>query len=194
MHRVAPLLFLAGFVLLVSWVVAPAAPSPAPISAREEASAADQVAPVLADVATQVDRLKSRVETAPELPQPHRDPFRFGARPAPAPAKTSAAVTEAPVETPPAPVLPKLLAIVENTTDGGSVRTAVFSVGDGVQVVKAGDTIGTFTVRSIGADVADIVETSSGTVFHISLRQASRPASGARTSHPAPRTQQRSSL
>ena len=168
MHRVAPLLLLAGVVLLVSWVVAPAAPSPTPIGPADAASSADQVSPVVADVAAQVDRLKRRIEITPDLPQPHRDPFRFGARPEPVRVKTP--VAETPVDAPPAPVLPKLLAIVANTTDGGLLRTAAFSVGDDVQVVKPGDTIGKFTVRSIGTDAVEVVEISTGASFRITLR------------------------
>jgi hypothetical protein len=170
MHRVAPLLLLAGVVLLVSWVVAPAAPSPAPIAAPGVSLVADQLSPVLADVATQVDRLKNRLEITPDLPRSHRDPFRFGARPEPVRMKSPAPVVEAADALPPPPVLPRLLAIVANTTDGGLLRTAVFSVGDEMQIVKPGDTIGKFVVRSIGTDVAEVVEISSGATFRIALR------------------------
>jgi hypothetical protein len=77
----------------------------------------------------------------------------------------------APVEpmTPPGPVLPKLLAIVATDVDGSVVRTAAFSVGDFVQVVKVGDTLGPYVVRSISADVAELTDAATGTTYKISL-------------------------
>ena len=169
MHRVAPLLLLSGVVLLVSWVVAPAAPSPTPLVAPDVTTTSDQMSPVLSDVAAEVNRLKNRLETPPSAPEPHRDPFRFGPRPEPVRPTTSASAVSDVAAPPPAPSLPKLLAIVDNTTDSGVIETAVFSIGDDLQVVKAGDAIGKFVVQKIGADAVELVDTS-GATFRIPLR------------------------
>jgi len=170
MHRLAPVLLLSGVALLVSWVTAPAAPSPSPIAAHDDAPI-DQAAPIVADITQQVDRLKNRLEENPGFPAPERDPFRFGTKPQP-PVSDAPPAPAAPVEpqTPPGPVLPKLLAIVANDVDGSVVRTAAFSVGDFVQVVKVGDAVGTFVVRSISADVAELADAATGTIYKISLR------------------------
>jgi hypothetical protein len=168
MHRLAPVLLLSGVALLVSWVTAPAAPSPSPLAIHEEAPL-DQAAPIVADITAQVDHLKNRLETIPEFPQPERDPFRFGTPPPPPVKETPPVVDAAPPAAPPGPVLPKLLAIVATDADGGVVLTAAFSIGDFVHVVKVGDTLGTFVVRSISAEVAELADSTTGTIYKILL-------------------------
>ncbi len=169
MQRVASLLLLAGAVLLASWIAAPAAPSPTPPLAAVAATPFDQARPIVAEVSAQLDRLRSRIEATPEFPTPERDPFRFAPRPEPTPKPRPAIVeSAAPVE-PPAPVLPKLLAIVANEVDGVVVHSAVFSIGDGVRVVKVGETIGTFVLRGVSADVADLADAVTGTLYHVTL-------------------------
>jgi len=171
MHRFALALLLGGVVLLVSWVNAPASPSPDG-SGAAATSTLDQLAPVVAEVNAQVDRLRERLSAPPARPRPARDPFRFGRRTeAPRPVATTA--SEAPAELPsepPPPTLPRLIAIMESATDGAPVRTAVLSEGDGLQIVKPGDTIGRFTVRAIGADALDLVDVATSRTFSISLK------------------------
>lgn len=172
MHRVAPVLLIAGVVLLATWVVAPAAPSPSPLPARAEAPA-DQTAPLVAEMAAQTERMRTRLEGPQSFPPPERNPFTFGARREVTPARPRSPVTEpeAPPPAPPAPVLPKLLAVVSNNAEGGISLQAVFSVGDDVKVLKAGDAIGIFLVRSITADlVVELLEPVTGTVHRLTLR------------------------
>lgn len=172
MQRVAQLLVLAGVILLATWVWAPASPAPAPEPRQpRDSSPPDQTAPILEDMAAQIDRLRERIEAPPNFPPPERNPFRFGTKPEPIAPKGRPTLPEA-VEPPPppAPVLPKLLAIVENDVDGVAVRTAVLSVSDDVQVVKVGDAIGRFLVKSIAAGSIELLESSSGTTFPLTLR------------------------
>jgi hypothetical protein len=150
-------------------VWAPAAPSPEPLPPRASATA-DQTAPIVEDMAAQIDRLRERVDAPPSFPPPERNPFRFGARPEPIPTKAGATAPEV-VEpsAPPPPVLPKLLAIAANDVDGVTVLTAVLSVNNAVRIVKVGDTVGNFIVHAISASVIELVESSSGATFQLTL-------------------------
>lgn len=166
MNRLALLLVLAGALLLLTWAIAPAA-SP-PRSTPAAARATDQSA-VLAEVNAQVERLRERLTTPPVYPAPARDPFRFGRRaepvrlmvPVPAPPELVVA---------PRPVLPRLVAVVEDAKDGGLLRSAFLGVGDDVQAYRPGDAVGMFVVRSISADLVELVDPASGATYKISLR------------------------
>ena len=170
MHRVAPILLLSGGVLLVTWVVAPAAPSPSPLPARVD-TAVDQTAPLVAEMAAQVERMRNRLDEPQGFPPPERNPFTFGARRDPMPTRPRVPVA-APEEPPPppAPVLPKLLAVVANDVDGVASLQAVFSVDDNVKVLKAGDAIGPYLIRSITAELVELVEPVTGAVHRLTLR------------------------
>ena len=171
MHRAAPLLLLSGVALLVSWVLAPAAPSPNPLPSTPEMSAFDQTSmPIVNEMAAEVDRMKNRLDTPPSFPAPERNPFRFGERPEPAPRMRPAPVAAASPAESPALVLPRLLEIV--ATDGAEtvVRTAAFAVGDDVRVVKIGDTIGGLVVRDISALVVELADPATGLTHHLTLR------------------------
>jgi hypothetical protein len=170
MNRVAGLLFLGGVILLASWVWAPAAPvSLAPPAAS--AAGLEQSAGVVAEVNAEVDRLRERLAAPPQFPPPARDPFRFGERPEPARRATPPVLAEplAPVE-PPAPRLPLLVAIAANIADGVVTRTAVLADGDDVRLVKEGDQIGRFVVRSVGADAAELVDPTTSRTYRIVLK------------------------
>lgn len=170
MNRIAVLLAFVGVALLSSAVVAPAEPTPDFVEPLAVDPVYQQEAPVLAQMSAQVERLQQRTSPVPEFPETQRDPFRFGARPEPARPKTPVVAPTTPdVEAPPV-ILPKLVAIVANATDGGLLRTVVLSFNDDVQILKPGETIGKFVVRAIAADGADLVDPSTGATFHISLR------------------------
>lgn len=170
MNRVAVLLALVGVALLSSAVVAPAEPTPNFVQPPAIDPVYAEEAPVLARMDAQVQRLQQRTTPVPDFPEAQRDPFRFGARPEPPRPKTPVLTEKAPVVEAPVVILPKLVAIVVNTTDDGAVRSAVVSFNDDVQILKEGATIGKFVVRAIAADGADLVDPSSGASFHISLR------------------------
>jgi len=169
MNRVALALLLSGVALLASWAVAPAAPIAPPDTAAAIA-AIDQSAPVVDEMNQQVDRLRERLANPQKFPPPQRNPFDFGRRPEPrrpvAPVVETPAV---PVEPPPPP-LPRLLAIVLNTVDGAATHSGVFSNGDDVNILKAGDTIGRYVVRSVTSDGAELVERATSRVFRVALK------------------------
>jgi hypothetical protein len=165
MNRLASLLALVGIVLLVTWAYAPAESGP---SAPPRTNAADQTA-VLAEVNAQVDRLRERLAAPPSYPAPARDPFRFGRRIEPArlmvPVPAPPELVEAPK-----PVLPRLVAVIEDATDGGLLRKAFLSVGDDLKAYRPGDAAGSFVVRSISADFVELVDPASGATYKIALR------------------------
>jgi hypothetical protein len=173
MHRITSALLVGCGLLLTTWALAPAAPSPArpPLSAADQA-ALNQTTPVLADVNAQVDRLRERLASAPQFPAPSRDPFRFGPRPEPAHPTVEPAAPPAILAPPPAPapVLPRLVAVMTTEVEGGTQRTAVVSVGDDVQMLRIGQSVGKFIVRSIGEDAVELVDQLTGATFRISLR------------------------
>ena len=173
MKRFGAIVLFAGAVLASTYILTPAAapPSPPAVSASDLAAIA-QAKPVVDAVDAQVDRLRERLTNPPDYPQPVRDPFRFGARPEPPRPKptVSPALTDRAVVVPPPPALPKLVAIATSVVDGALVRTAVLSVGDDLQIVKAGETYQKFSIRTIGIDVVEIVEPESGKTFKISLQ------------------------
>jgi hypothetical protein len=71
-------------------------------------------------------------------------------------------------EAPPAPPLPRLVAIL-SSADDSSQTTAVFAVGDDVQLKKAGDDVAGFHVETVGADATTLVESSSHSTFTLAL-------------------------
>ena len=167
MNRLATLLLLGGVALLVSWAVAPAAPSG---QTPRAAAPADQSSPVVAEVNAQVDKLRERLADAPKFPPPQRDPFRFGLRNERKPVAPPALETPDVALEPTAPVLPKLLAIVADGAGTSAVRTAVFAEGESVRLLKAGDTIDAFVVRTISTDFVELAEPATSRTHRISLR------------------------
>jgi hypothetical protein len=111
--------------------------------------------------------LRERLAEVPKFPPPQRDPFRFGLRserkPAARPAVTEPEIAPAPTT----PELPKLIAIV---SDASATRTAVFAEGESVRVLKAGDSIDRFVVRTIGADFVELAESATTRTHKLALR------------------------
>lgn len=172
MQRIAAVLAAGGGVLLLTWMVSPAASAPTRTDPPRTAIEIDQSSAVVAEVNTQVERLRERLDTVPSFPPPSRDPFNFGRRAEPRPPVVSNPTPPVPaiVEAPPGPVLPHLVAIVASDEDGGVVRSAVISENDDVRFLKPGDTMGNLVVRTIAADVVTLVDRTSGATFTLSLR------------------------
>jgi hypothetical protein len=173
MNRLAAtILFLGGAVLLATWLVPPAGSSPAARVTGAEDGAQDPIAPALAAVNAQVERLRVRVSVPAQFPPPRRDPFNFGVRSVtPAPAASIVPASE----TPPMPLLPKLVAILSDSADGGVVQTAVLSDGQSVEFVKLGDGMGSLgvaeglRVTSITTDAVVLLDPASNRTFGLSL-------------------------
>jgi hypothetical protein len=167
MNRLATLLLLGGVALLVSWAVAPAAPSG---QTPRAATPCDQSSPVVAEVNAQGDRLRERLADTPKFPPPQRDPFRFGLRNERKPVAPPALETPEVALEPAALVLPKLLAIIADGARTSAALTAVFGEGESVRMLKAGDTIDAFVVRTIGTDFVELAEPATSKTHRLSLR------------------------
>jgi hypothetical protein len=70
----------------------------------------------------------------------------------------------------PAPALPKLIAVVSDDSDGATSLQAVFSVGDNVKVLKAGDAIGAFLIRTVTAEFVELLDPVTNAVHRLPLR------------------------
>jgi len=163
MQRLAVALLIAGVLLLASWVMAGDIPA-SPAATAES----NPVAPLVADVNTQVDQLRERVAVAERFVAPRRDPFRFRGRPEPRPVATQPAVVE-PVAVPPPP-MPQLVAILTDKGANGVTRRAVFAFGGNVSIVKPGDTLDRFVVGRVDADVVELTERATSVVVRVSIK------------------------
>ena len=167
MNRVAALVLLIGGALLLSWAVAPATSGPAP----------QGIAPVTVDrkpsrpspnMTAEVARLRERLAKVPEFPEPSRDPFRFAGK------RTPVAVVPSPAESVPveaaAPVLPRLVALMDDGRPGAPLWRAVMAIGDDVRIVTVGETVAGFSVKGIGADGVELVDPASQRSFRLHLK------------------------
>ena len=170
MTRLKSAVLLGGTVLLMSYISAPAAPTPAPRRATEtEMRAIDAMAPVIDDATQETARLRARLAVVPEKPVTQRDPFSFGTT-SRVPKRATAAPEPEPVvpDVPPPPPLvwPKLVALL---TDNGKI-TAVIGVGDAVEILKAGESAGGFLVREITSTSIEVVHVATAVTTRVTLR------------------------
>jgi hypothetical protein len=165
MLRIASLTLVGGAVLLMTWVLAPAATRPQ--RAEAPIPAARRLAPAssdLVDFQREIDRMRARLATRHASPAPGRDPFRFGRRPdAPRP-ETPPAVAA------PAPVLPRLIAILSDTVNGVVVRRAALAQDGAVRLAAVGDMVGALRLRTITPDGIELADPATSATFRISLR------------------------
>lgn len=171
MHRLRSALLLGGLVLLASYISAPAAPTPKPAPVSSEMMAAvEQNAPAANEAVQETARLRARLAAVPERKPPQRDPFSFGGStktPRRTPAPQPEPIAAVPLEETAVPIAwPKLVALL---TDKGAV-TAALGIGDGVEMVKAGETHGGFLIRDISASSIEVVHIASSEVMRLTLR------------------------
>lgn len=140
-------------VVLLTWVSAPAAPTPMPAPIPADVIAAiDALAPLASEVGQETEKLKARLETVVAPPSPRRDPFAFGEpRPRPRPVAVDEDAT-APAPEPVAPPDPGILwpSLAGLFSDNGT-STAVLAIDDTVEFVSVNQRIGDFVVVTIGA-------------------------------------------
>lgn len=162
------ILFLASASLLASRFVSPALSAPEAGAPRLEM--VEQTPPAVAEVNAEVDRLRDRTAVAPNVPVPARDPFSFGRAPervrtlppsAPDPER-------APIDVRGVPVLPRLVAIL-SSSDPSASPTAVFAVGEDVELKRAGDELGVFRVDAVSADATVLVDRVTHDAVTVSL-------------------------
>jgi hypothetical protein len=166
MTRVASTLVLLALVmLLASRLVSPAAssPSPQPVSTDATSVQADSA---LRAVNSEVDRLRDRLTIDVPAPTPRRDPFTFGAWPVRA---RDVSVEPAAAE-PAAPALPRLVAIIGETSGDVPGLTAVFDDTVDVQFMTIGKVLGRFQVHDITVDTVTLIDTVSRASFVLSIR------------------------
>lgn len=169
MHRLSSALLLGGAVVLTSYISAPAAPTPAPaVASPEEIDAIVELAPLAGDVSQEADRLRARLAAVPEPPVAKRDPFSFGserrrARPETA---TTPQPDEPVIEAAPPIAWPKLVALL---TEKDTI-TAVLAVGDAVEMLKAGETVGGFLIRDVTSAAIEVVHVATSATTRLALR------------------------
>ena len=117
-----------------------------------------------------------RARQAPRYSETSRNPFRFGARPAPD-SRPSGTSGPPPVAQPPAvPLAPpqprvSLEGIATDVVEGQEQRTAILNTDSGVVLAKEGEQVaGQFRVVKITADAVELVNVSDGSVVRIVLR------------------------
>ena len=141
-----------------------------PTAAKTEAAAAE--------IQEQASRLHVRIQEVIEYREPSRNPFRFSARiearPTPSGAGSAPPPSESEPMTTPVPrptLLISLSGVAQDTIDGRTVRTAIISMPDGVQLVKEGDVLaGQYKVGTIGADAVELVRLSDGSTVRLGLK------------------------
>jgi Tfp pilus assembly protein PilP len=168
MSRLRSLLLLGGTVLVMSYISAPAAPTPAPARTPETMPVIDESAPAARAATQETARLRARLAIVPEKPVTQRDPFSFGTKSRVPKRATAAPEPEAVIEVaPPLPLAwPRLVALL---TDNGKI-TAVLGVGDGVEMLKAGETAGGFLVREITSTSIEVVHVATSAATRLTLR------------------------
>lgn len=171
MTRVASTVLVASSAaLLATWIIAPASSAPVEPALSSPDEVADQMSEAVLAVNTEVDRLRERLASPVTLPAPSRDPFTFGNPPERRRPVETQPVAAVPVVTPPAPALPRLVAILSGQPGDAASWQAVFADGDTVTFVAAGDTIGRFHVTSVSADGVALVDRQSGASSFLSLQ------------------------
>lgn len=171
MSRFTTATLLAAGVLVTTWVSAPAAPTaPPPEVSAEDMLRIESMAPLAAEIDQEVDRLRAQLAAVPQMPQPRRDPFTFGAR-RPAPRPAIAAPEPEPVETPAADIAPAVLwpTLAAVMADAAG-NTAVIGWGDAIEFLKIGDTFKEFHVVAVSAASIELRHEPTGALKTIALR------------------------
>jgi hypothetical protein len=165
----ATLLIVVG--ALAAWRVAASRPDGAGRTNPDMAAPAPTIDARGAALATQVARLRDRLE--PHVsPRLARDVFRFAAR-ASRPAPVALVVNRAPVEKAAAPPLPALtlIGVAEDTAAGGLIRTAIISGSGEVYIVKEGERVTPrYQVARIAPEIVELRDLSDASVRRLTLK------------------------
>ncbi len=173
MHRLTSAFLLGGAVLLTSYINAPAAPTPPPTPVSPaEMAAIDAMKPLIEEVVQQTERLKARLTPVPAEPVASRNPFGFGNRTRTTPSTPDAEATPEPaavIESAPAIAWPTLVALLTGKGEA-STLSAVLALGDTVEILTTGATVGGFEVREITATSVELVHVASSSTTRLTLR------------------------
>jgi hypothetical protein len=136
---------ISGAGLLATWFFSMPAVQPPATNPIAPAAGAPQASATTIDIQQEAARLQLRTHRESRYNETSRNPFRFGARPAPE-AHSSG-------------------------TSGQEQRTAILNTDSGVVLAKEGEQVaGQFRIVKIAADAVELVNVSDGSVLRIVLR------------------------
>ncbi len=174
---------LAIAVLLASWLMSDATSRPQvsvtvpPAVAQREANRDLAIDSLAREVSQETSRLRERLSEAPPPRRSGRDPFRFGAAPAPHRARRAPAPVEVdrtPAYEAAAPAMPfRLIGIAENrAADTGAVERKAILSGDGqLVIVGVDESLGArYLVVAVGADAVEFFDATTNLPVRLVLR------------------------
>jgi hypothetical protein len=167
---------ISGAGLLATWFFSMPAVQPPANNPIAPAARAPQTSAATIDIQQEAARLQLRTQQEPRYHETSRNPFRFGARPAPEarPSGTSGPPRVAPPPAiPPAPPQPRvsLDGIATDVIDGQEQRTAILNTDSGVVLAKEGEQVaGQFRVVKVATDAVELVNVADGSTLRIVLR------------------------
>lgn len=159
---------LSGTGLLATYLVSPSL-HPAPQPPPADPGARTVVARPGLDIEEEAARLQARLRAEAVFREPARNPFRFGATPAPVrrAAREPALLEPAAGIVPEAPELPfvVLSGIATDVVDGETERTAVLTTSAGVTLARVGEMVDAhYRVLAIHEDAVDLESASEGAI------------------------------
>ena len=167
---------ISGAGLLATWFFSMPAVQPPATKPIAPAAGAPQATATTIDIQQEAARLQLRTHQESRYNETSRNPFRFGARPAPE-ARSSGTSGPPPVAQPatipPAPPPPRLSldGIATDVVDGQEQRTAILNTDSGIVLAKEGEQVaGQFRVVRIAADAVELVNVNDGSTLRVGLR------------------------
>jgi hypothetical protein len=162
--------WLGGSMLLAAWLAAAAAPSFEPVSEVEpddrRVSEPDRQVLMLA---AEAERLRQRLNIVGVRRPVTRNLFEFKSRTPQAVPPSQEFLT--PVVTVPVAPPVKLLGVAEHSVEANPRRTAILTLNGELLLVKEGEVFGgRYRLARVGADVAEIEDTTDNLTFSIALR------------------------
>jgi hypothetical protein len=161
--------WLGGSMLLAAWLAAAAAPTfaPEPVVQTSAPRVAEPDRQAL-ELAAEAERLRQRLHIVAVRRPVIRNPFEFAPK---APASPPVAQAfPAPVSLIPTPPAIRLLGVAEDRVDGNPQRTAILTLEGELLLVQEGDSFGgRYRVVRVGADAAEIQDSSESRIFGVAL-------------------------
>jgi len=178
MTPVTPRLLLAlGALVVVAWLVTPVSSSPPPqhlAPAPPTVEVTLPVAPELAELNGEVERLRLRLAEPARPSEPVRDPFQYAASPIEAVPSGRSLIDLDAVPFEPersAVVWPSLVAILSSGSDEVPTRQAVLAgASQLLEFRSVGEALGDVVVSGITAEHVTLTHAPSGESTHLSLR------------------------
>ncbi len=167
---------ISGAGLLATWFFSMPAVQPPATNPIAPAAGVPQASATTIDIQREAARLQLRTHQESRYNETSRNPFRFGARPAPearASGTSGPSRVAQPIAIPPAPPPPRvsLDGIATDVVDGQEQRTAILNTDSGVVLAREGEQVaGQFRVVKIAPDAVELVNVTDGSVLRVVLR------------------------